>query len=309
MPPKKTGAGKPQYVYVIQSEDYYDPNETECSPMDAKRTDLYQVHADLDTANDMAKAHFGELYREYASVSQESVDADDETISIRWEGEIAYGEVTVFKMDLFGGTVKSSKKATTNKASSKVKSKDTVSVSGESEDELERDNYTMVTPSTIAKSATQATSKRKTLADMDEHEDDDHDLSSETPRQLADVEHHYAPGGFGGCLTGKSFLVTGTLDPWTRDQGDALIKEFGGTISANLKSDLDYVVIGAKPGVKKLEELAGKFRDDPIQQITQAQLYYLIASSPGPGPLLTKEHVTDVCKAAKKPPKKRTKKA
>lgn len=191
MPPKKAGAGKPQYVYVIQDEDYFDPNETDISLMDAKRTNLYQVHADVDTANEMAKAHFENLFKEYASASQEDVDEDDQTITIRWESEISYAEVTVTKMDLFGGTVKSSKKATANKAASKPKSKDTVSVSGESEDELEHDNYTMVKPSTIAKSATQAGSKRnQTLADMDEHEHDDHDLSPETPRQLADVEHH-----------------------------------------------------------------------------------------------------------------------
>lgn len=193
MPPKKAGAGagKPQYVYVIQDEDYYDPHETECSPMDAKSTNLHQVHADVDTANDMAKARFEDVFREYSLVSEVSVDAEDQTISIRWENEISYGQVTVTKMNLFGGTVKSSKKATANKAASKSKSKDTVPLSGGSEDELEHDNnYTMVKPSTIARSATQAGGKRRTLADMDEHEVDDHDLSSETPRQLAHVEHH-----------------------------------------------------------------------------------------------------------------------
>lgn len=187
MPPKKVGA-KPQYVYVIQEEDYCDPDQSECSPMDAKHTSLFQAHADLDTANEMARAHFGDVYGQYASASEEFVDGEDQTISVRWEGDISYAEVSVFKMDLFGGTVKSSKKATANKGVSKAKSKDTVLVSGDSEDELEHDNYTTVKPSIIAKSATKAASKRKTMADMDEHEDDD--LSSDTPRQLADVEHH-----------------------------------------------------------------------------------------------------------------------
>lgn len=193
MPPKKGAAGKPQYVYVIQEEDYCDPDETECSPMDAKRTSIHQVHADLDTANDMAKAHFENYFGQYSSASEENIDAEDQTLSIRWDGEISYAEVKVFKMDLFGGTVKSSKMATANKGASKTKSKDTLSVSGESEDELEHDNYTMVKPSTIAKSATKAAGsnlKRKTLADMTEHDDDDYDLSPDTPRQLADVEHH-----------------------------------------------------------------------------------------------------------------------
>jgi len=124
------------------------------------------------------------------------------------------------------------------------------------------------------------------------------------------IPFQFAPGGNVGCLKGFSFHITGTLDPWTRSQADALIEEYGGVSSKTLKPDVDYAVIGTKPGAKKLAELQDeKFKD--VQQIDQGELYHLIRTLPGDGSgmRVSREFVTDVCKRAKLPPKKKGKKA
>ena len=74
--------------------------------------------------------------------------------------------------------------------------------------------------------------------------------------------------------------------------------------------DSDYAVMGTKPGPKKLAELQDeKFKD--VRQIDQDELYRLIRTLPGDGSgmRVSREYVTDVCKRAKLPPKKKTKKA
>lgn len=60
----------------------------------------------------------------------------------------------------------------------------------------------------------------------------------------------------GGILSGKSFLVTGTL-PVKRDEAKDVIENNGGKILSAVSSKLDYLIVGDDPGskLKKAESL------------------------------------------------------
>lgn len=60
-----------------------------------------------------------------------------------------------------------------------------------------------------------------------------------------------------GKLSGKSFLITGTLADMTRDQAKDFIKKNGGKILSSVGTGLDFLVVGENPGSKvaKAKEL------------------------------------------------------
>jgi DNA ligase (NAD+) len=51
-------------------------------------------------------------------------------------------------------------------------------------------------------------------------------------------------------LSGKEFVITGTLQSFTRPQAEAKIKELGGTAKDNVTRKTNYVIAGADPGSK-----------------------------------------------------------
>lgn len=61
-------------------------------------------------------------------------------------------------------------------------------------------------------------------------------------------------------LSGKTFLVTGTLERYKRHEAEALIKRAGGKIVSSVSKKLDYLVVGDSPGGKleKVEKLIEK---------------------------------------------------
>ena len=61
-------------------------------------------------------------------------------------------------------------------------------------------------------------------------------------------------------LSGKSFVITGSLENLTRDQAKTLIKDNGGKVLSSVSVKTDYLVAGEKPGskLKKAEKLGVK---------------------------------------------------
>ncbi len=61
----------------------------------------------------------------------------------------------------------------------------------------------------------------------------------------------------GGKLSGKSFVVTGTLDSLGRDEVAEKIRALGGTFQTSVANDTTYLVLGDKPGASKLKKAEG----------------------------------------------------
>lgn len=65
-------------------------------------------------------------------------------------------------------------------------------------------------------------------------------------------------------VTGKSFVLTGTLSEITRSQAKRMILEAGGHVQSSVSSKTDYLVVGESPGskLKKAKELEVKVMEE-----------------------------------------------
>ena len=73
-------------------------------------------------------------------------------------------------------------------------------------------------------------------------------------------------------FAGKTFVVTGTLTDFTRDQIHELIVQHGGKTSSSVSGKTDYLVSGEKAGSK-----LAKAQDLGVEILSEADFQRLIA--------------------------------
>lgn len=65
-------------------------------------------------------------------------------------------------------------------------------------------------------------------------------------------------------LSGKTFVLTGSMESMTRDEAKDRIREFGGDVSSTVSKNIDYLVAGSEPGSKfdRAQKLGVKILDE-----------------------------------------------
>ncbi len=76
----------------------------------------------------------------------------------------------------------------------------------------------------------------------------------------------------GTALAGKSFVLTGTLANYSRDDAKRMIEDAGGKVSGSVSKKTDYVVAGADPGSK-----LDKARDLGVKVIGEEEMLALVS--------------------------------
>jgi DNA ligase (NAD+) len=88
------------------------------------------------------------------------------------------------------------------------------------------------------------------------------------------------PAADGADLSGKTFVVTGTLNNYSRDDIESLIKRLGGKATGTVSKKTDYVIAGDNAG-RKLD----KAKQLGVPVLTEAEFQKLIGpSQPAQGP-------------------------
>ena len=87
------------------------------------------------------------------------------------------------------------------------------------------------------------------------------------------------PEGAENCLAGLTFVFTGILESLPREEGQALVKRYGGKVTTAPSSKTDYVVLGSDAGPKKIETI----HKLNIKTIAEDGLFDLIRRLPANG--------------------------
>ncbi|KAL8701893.1 MAG: hypothetical protein Q9224_000277 [Gallowayella concinna] len=87
------------------------------------------------------------------------------------------------------------------------------------------------------------------------------------------------PTGAENCLAGLTFVFTGLLDTLGRDEGQELVKRYGGKTTTGPSSKTSYVVLGNDAGPKKLETI----QMYGLKTINEHGLFELIRKLPANG--------------------------
>jgi DNA ligase (NAD+) len=75
-------------------------------------------------------------------------------------------------------------------------------------------------------------------------------------------------------LRGRTFVLTGTLEKWSREEAKELIEALGGKVTGSVSKKTNYVVVGTDPGSK-----LGRARSLGVETLDEAQFAQLVGKS------------------------------
>jgi DNA ligase (NAD+) len=75
-----------------------------------------------------------------------------------------------------------------------------------------------------------------------------------------------------GPLTGKSYVVTGTLEGWSREEAKAALEALGAKVSDSVSGKTTGLIVGEEPGASKLT----KAQKSGVPQLTEDDLRALL---------------------------------
>lgn len=96
---------------------------------------------------------------------------------------------------------------------------------------------------------------------------------------VAAIDYSELPQGAENCLAGLTFVFTGQLQRLGRDQGAAIVKQYGGKVTTAPSKKTSYVVLGEDAGPKKLETI----KLHALKVINEDGLFELIKRLPANG--------------------------
>ncbi|KAJ9628842.1 DNA replication factor C complex subunit Rfc1 [Taxawa tesnikishii (nom. ined.)] len=243
-------AAKQSSVYVVIRTDYLAKDD------DEGRQQLVAVCASEEFAKDAAAQHVTNHLKHHG-LAESDVNTKDESGSkgsflkryIVGEEDYHSFLVEISTEELIGGTI------TVSKAKPKP-------------------------AATATSNGAKAGSKRKAPTPAEDEAGDEGDTAEEAkPAKIAKPsvpDPLEAPTGESNCLSGLTFIITGTLEGFDRKEAQALIEQYGGKMESSLKKTIDYVVLGVKAGPKKTDQI----KEWGLKTINQEGLYDLIKSRP-----------------------------
>lgn len=101
--------------------------------------------------------------------------------------------------------------------------------------------------------------------------------NSSTPAGALEMSE--LPQGAENCLAGLTFVFTGQLQTLGREQGQHLVKQYGGKVTSAPSKKTSYVVLGEDAGPKKLQTI----KDNNLKVINEEGLFELIKRLPANG--------------------------
>ena len=77
-----------------------------------------------------------------------------------------------------------------------------------------------------------------------------------------------------GPLSGKTYVITGTLERFSRDEAKALLEERGAKVTDSVSAKTTGLVVGEEPGASKLK----KAQAAGVPQLSESDLKALLAT-------------------------------
>ncbi|PSQ17209.1 DNA ligase (NAD(+)) LigA [Halobacteriales archaeon QS_8_69_26] len=103
-------------------------------------------------------------------------------------------------------------------------------------------------------------------------------FESEANREVIDdlLDRGVEPQSFevegDAAALGLTFVFTGSLDDWTRDEARELIERQGGNATGSVSGNTDYLVVGSNPGTRKREDAEA----NDVAQVDEAEFEDLL---------------------------------